>query len=248
MPEASVRTAFLGALSRLHQRFLVDVEGVSEVWLVRHGDAYGELGTADELAVRPGGGDDEFFGQPRADMPPADAAEPPRIDPPLSPRGRHQATLLGQRLAASKVDAVWSSALLRAQETASLAAAPGGLRTDIDDRLREVRTHWDNTDTSDLDTPDTPYIPFVEPLEEVVERMDAAVRALAVEAGPGGRVAAVSHAGAISMYLAHLLRLDSGPLRLLPRFTSISVVLVKDDLVVVQSIGDVGHLLRESVE
>jgi probable phosphoglycerate mutase len=236
--EAGVRTAFLGALSRLHQRFLVDVEGVTEVWLVRHGDAYGELGTADD-GVEHAAGEGQFLGAT------SESEAPPRIDPPLSPTGRRQATQLGRRLAASRVEAVWSSALLRAQETASLAAAAGGLRTDIDDRLREVRTHWDDSDTSDRDTPDTPYIPFVEPLDEVIARMDAAVRDIAADAGPGGRVAAVSHAGAISMYLAHLLKLDSGPLRMLPRFTSVSVVLLKDDLTVVQSIGDVGHLLRE---
>ena len=86
------------------------------------------------------------------------------------------------------------------------------------------------------------YIPFVEPIDEVVARMDAAIRTIAVTAGPGGRVAAVSHAGAISFYLAHLLQLDSGPLRVLPQFTSVSVILIKDDRIVVQSIGDVGHL------
>lgn len=238
MPEDSVRTAFLGALSRLHERFLVDVPGVTEVWLVRHGDAYGELVSADDPAA--GDGAAGFF---RA-APEGDGL-PSRIDPPLSPRGREQATMLGRRLAASGVGAVWSSGLLRAQETASLAAAPGGLRTEIDDRLREVRTDWDNADTADREMPDSPYIPFVEPIDEVVARMEAVVRDIALDAGPGGRVAAVSHAGAITMYLSHLLQLDSGPLRVLPRFTSVSVVALKDDRVVVQSIGDIGHLLRE---
>lgn len=235
-----MRSAFMGALARLHERFLVDVPGVTEVWLVRHGDAYGELVSADDPAAA-AGHDSGFFGALSEG-----GRVPPRIDPPLSPRGREQATTLGRRLAASGVSAVWSSALLRAQETASLAAAPGGLRTEVDDRLREVRTHWDDADTADLDTPDTTYIPFVEPLEEVIARMEAAVHDIARDAGPGGRAAAVSHAGAITMYLTHLLKLESGPLRILPRFTSVSVVLLKDDRVVVQSIGDTGHLLREA--
>ncbi|GAC1335612.1 MAG: histidine phosphatase family protein [Candidatus Dormibacteria bacterium] len=231
MPDDSVRAAFLEAMGRLHRRFLVDVPGVTEVWLVRHGDAYGELVSGDDPAA---GATEAPFENPAG-----------RIDPPLSPRGREQASLLGRRLAASGVSAVWSSNLLRAVETASLAAAPGGLITEADDRLREVTTHWDSEGVK-ADTPDTPYIPFTEPLEEVVARMDAAVRDIAVAAGPGGRVAAVSHAGAISMYLVHLLGLDSGPLRLLPRFTSVSVVLFKEGRAVVQSIGDVGHLARES--
>jgi len=231
--DESVRAAFLQAMGRLHERFLVDVPGVTEVWLVRHADAYGELVSADDPAIAQ---TEEPF-----------ESQSGRIDPPLSPQGRDQAARLGRRLAASGVAAVWSSNLLRAVETASIAAAPGGLLTEADDRLREVTTHWD-ADGVASETPEIPYIPFVEPLEEVVARMEAAVRDIAVSAGPGGRVAAVSHAGAISMYLAHLLRLDSGPLRLLPRFTSVSVVLFKDERVVVQSIGDVGHLARESVD
>jgi 2,3-bisphosphoglycerate-dependent phosphoglycerate mutase len=231
----------MGALTRLHERFLVDVPGVTEVWLVRHGDAYGELVSPDDPAA--GEGASGFLAAtPEGDRVPA------RIDPPLSPRGREQATMLGRRLAASGVGAVWSSALLRAHETASLAAAPGGLRTDVDDRLREVRTQWDDADIADRDTPDTPYIPFVEPIDEVIARMEGAVRDIALDAGPGGRVAAVSHAGAITMYLSHVLKLDSGPLRILPRYTSVSVVAIKDERVVVQSIGDVGHLLREAAD
>jgi probable phosphoglycerate mutase len=231
VPDASVRAAFLEAMGRLHERFLVDVAGVTEVWLVRHGDAYGELVSADDPAA--------------ADTEEQFANQSGRIDPPLSPMGREQAARLGRRLAASGVSAVWSSNLLRAVETASIAAAPAGLITEADDRLREVTTHWDANGVAS-ETPETPYIPFVEPPDEVVARMEAAVAEIAASAGPGGRVAAVSHAGAISMYLAHLLKLDSGPLRLLPRFTSVSVVLLKDDRRVVQSIGDVGHLARES--
>ena len=154
---------------------------------------------------------------------------------------------LGQRLAASGVTRVWSSELQRARETAELAAAPGELSLALDDRLREVATQWDSETERPEQEPSIPYIRFVEPLPEVVARMDAAVRAIAAEAGPDGRVAAVSHAGAISMYVAHVLGLDSGPLRMLPQFTSVTVVVVKDGQVVVQSVGDVGHLLRETV-
>ena len=226
-----MRASFLQALGRLHERFLVDVPGVTEVWLVRHGDAYGELGVPDDPAAVDGDSAGGLAG---------------RIDPPLSPRGREQATRLGRRLAASGVSRVWSSELQRARETAELAAAPGGLRVVVDDRLREVATQWDSEAEVPEEDPPTPYIPFVEPLEEVVARMDAAVREIAAQAGPGGRVAAVSHAGAISMYVAHVLRLDSGPLRMLPRFTSVTVIMVKEGQVVVQSVGDVGHLLRET--
>jgi probable phosphoglycerate mutase len=211
------RSAFLDALGRLHERFLVDVEGVTEVWLIRHGDAYAELVSLDDS----------------------------NIDPPLSPRGRKEAEALGQRLAAAGVSAIWASGIVRAQETAALAAAPSGLSVQTDHRLREVKTHWEDVDQGS--PPTDGYIPFVEPLDEVVERMDAAIREIAAGAPPGSRIAAVSHAGAITFYLTHLLRLDSGPLRVLPRFTSVTVLLIKDDRIVVQSIGDVAHLAGEPV-
>jgi probable phosphoglycerate mutase len=216
-PGPAPRSAFLDALARLHDRFLVDVDGVTEVWLIRHGDAYAELVSLDDS----------------------------NIDPPLSPIGRSQAEALGKRLQAAGVTAIWASGIARAQETAALAAGPSGLAVQTDHRLREVKTHWD--EAGQTAPPPDGYIPFVEPIAEVVERMDAAVREIAAAAGPGSRTAAVSHAGAITFYLTHLLKLDSGPLRILPRFTSVTVLLIKDDRIVVQSIGDVAHLAGEPV-
>jgi probable phosphoglycerate mutase len=215
--EAAPRqSVFLDALARLHERFLIGVEGVTEVWLIRHGDAYAELVSLDDS----------------------------NIDPPLSPKGRHEAERLGMRLADANITGIWASTIVRAQETAEIAGARSGLTVQTDDRLREAKTHWEDLDVAGEVPGKAPggYIPFVEPIDEVVARMDAAIKTIAVTAGPGARVAAVSHAGAISFYLAHLLQLDSGPLRVLPQFTSVSVILIKDDRIVVQSIGDVGHL------
>jgi probable phosphoglycerate mutase len=215
--EAAPRqSVFLDALARLHERFLIGVEGVTEVWLIRHGDAYAELVSLDDS----------------------------NIDPPLSPKGRREAERLGMRLADANITGIWASNIVRAQETAEIAGARSGLTVQTDDRLREAKTHWEDLDVAGEVPGKAPggYIPFVEPIDEVVARMDAAIKTIAVTAGPGARVAAVSHAGAISFYLAHLLQLDSGPLRVLPQFTSVSVILIKDDRIVVQSIGDVGHL------
>jgi probable phosphoglycerate mutase len=214
--EAPRQSFFLDALARLHERFLIGVEGVTEVWLIRHGDAYAELVSLDDS----------------------------NIDPPLSPKGRREAERLGMRLADANITGIWASNIVRAQETAEIAGARSGLTVQTDDRLREAKTHWEDLDVAGEVPGKAPggYIPFVEPIDEVVARMDAAIKTIAVTAGPGARVAAVSHAGAISFYLAHLLQLDSGPLRVLPQFTSVSVILIKDDRIVVQSIGDVGHL------
>ena len=211
------KSRFLEALKSLHERFLVADPDATELWLVRHADAYAELVSLDDS----------------------------NIDPPLSDKGRAEAELLGARVAAHGLSAIWSSPIARSRETAAIAAAAAGLEVRVDERLREVRTAWEDVPSSGEPVPEGPNIPFTEPLDEVVARMSGAVADIVAAAGPGQRVAAVTHAGAIGMYLMSVLKLDSGPLRLLPLFTSVTVLLAKDDRVVVQSIGDVSHLARE---
>jgi broad specificity phosphatase PhoE len=60
-----------------------------------------------------------------------------RFDTPLSARGRRQAEALAIRLADEGVDAVWSSPMVRAKETASVVAAPHGISLSIDADLVE---------------------------------------------------------------------------------------------------------------
>ena len=59
-------------------------------------------------------------------------------DPPLSPAGREQAETLARELASLRLDAVWSSDLARALDTARIVAAPHGLTPAPDPRLREL--------------------------------------------------------------------------------------------------------------
>ena len=104
--------AALEAVNRLH---LIGVAEASEIWLIRHADAYDGLAVLDDGV----------------------------LDPPLSPVGQRQAALLAERLARVPVDLVRSSDLTRAGETAAVVAARWGLEVRSDPRLREVRTHWD---------------------------------------------------------------------------------------------------------
>ncbi|HEV3232605.1 MAG TPA: histidine phosphatase family protein [Candidatus Dormibacteraeota bacterium] len=228
---AEAGSNFLQALDALHRRFLVGVEGVTEVWLVRHGDAYAELVSADDHITDSGAGR--------------------RMDPPLSPQGRREAAQLNQRLRHSGIDAVYASDLARARETAEIAALGTGLEVRVEPRLREIRTHWDEGGPRPMpgdDAPVTRYIPFHQrDLDDAVVRMTAALRDVAAEVGPGRRAVCVSHAAAITAYLLSLMKLEWGAFRLLVEFTSVSVVRFKDDLVVVHSIGDTGHLVRESL-
>jgi phosphohistidine phosphatase len=66
----------------------------------------------------------------------AAAGEPDELRP-LTPEGREAARALGERLAAKGVrpDAVLSSPLLRARETAQEVARPAGLEAEPDERL-----------------------------------------------------------------------------------------------------------------
>jgi probable phosphoglycerate mutase len=210
-------TGFLRMLEDLDARHLVGVPGVRELWLVRHADAYGDLDTL-------GAG---------------------RVDPPLSETGRRQADLLARRLAEVPVHAVWSSDLRRARETAAALTRdrPLGVRTDP--RLGEVRTHWD--EGLPPETQLAGAYPFPEPEAEVAERMRSAVGDIVADlAGVEAarpRAVVVTHNATIAIYLGSVLGLSWGQLHVMPTFTSVSVVAVLGDQVVVRSIADATHLL-----
>jgi probable phosphoglycerate mutase len=187
------------AMRSIEAAFLYGVEGATTIWLIRHGDCYENLG----------GG-----------------ANGPVEDPPLSPIGVEQVRRLGERMRRVRVDAVYSSPLRRAVDTAR--AFSDGI--ELDPRLVEVEV-----DTSGG------HVQLVEPLEHAVERMSAAV-ADAVAAHPGGRVVMVGHGVAILVYLCDVLRLEYGQLRLLPYYTSINVVRVLGNRRMVGALADTGHL------
>lgn len=212
------REGFLHVMRSVYERYLVGVPGVTEVWLLRHADSYAGL--------------EDYEGDPR--------------DPSLSEKGRAQAGLLAARLADVPLQGVWASGARRAQETAAAVAGPHGLDVVTDSRLREVRTNWDEGRPSEL-KPHGVY-PFPEPEKEVAERMQEAVAA-AVAAVPEAdgestsRVAVVGHDSALVILLGSLLNLGWGQLDMILPLTSVSVLAVKGERMVVRSIGDATHLV-----
>ena len=146
-------------------------------------------------------------------------------DPPLSELGRRQATALAERIQAMPLAAVYASPLRRAQQTAEALRHP----VHLDSRLVEAEIDWEQG------------IRFTERIEDVGARVAQAVND-AVAHHRGARLVMVSHAAAIMAYLSRLLQLPSPGLRLLPYFTSVSVVRAKDDRRVVGSIADATHL------
>jgi probable phosphoglycerate mutase len=149
------------------------------------------------------------------------------VDPPLSPRGREQAKRLAARLQRLQVDALYSSPLRRAMETAEAL----GRDVIVEPRLVEV----------DTSLSDNSHIEVTEPPDQVVERMSALVDD-AVAAHPGGRVVMIGHGVAILHYVCNVMRLDFGQLRIYPHFTGINVVRVLGDRRMVGSLADIAHL------
>jgi 2,3-bisphosphoglycerate-dependent phosphoglycerate mutase len=169
-------------------------------------------------------------------------AEPERIapgtadtpaDPLLTERGRAQAERLARWLEYERIDAVLSSPLRRARETAQVVADELGLDAEVVDglmeydaradyyipveELRETRDHhwramiegrWEELGGEDPDRFQRRIVPCV---DAIIERF------------PGGRVVAVCHGGVINVYLAALLGLERH-LWFEPGYTSISRV------------------------
>jgi 2,3-bisphosphoglycerate-dependent phosphoglycerate mutase len=169
-------------------------------------------------------------------------AEPVRIasgeatgpaDPGLTERGVDQARRLAAWLAVEGVDAIVTSPLRRARETAAPLGDALGLEPVVVDGISEYDAHSDE------------YIPIEELRALKDDRWQATIEGRWADVGgvdpiefqrqvvpavdgliashPGQTVAAFSHGGVVNVYLAHVLGID----RLLwfhPEYTSISRV------------------------
>ena len=145
-----------------------------------------------------------------------------QIDVPLNAAGYAQAARLGQRLAGERPDALFSSDLLRARETAAPLAAAWGLQPQLLPGLREQSFGV----LEGLDVPTIKVLhadlwqqwlehrsdfalPGGESLRQFHERVMGAVRELAA-AGAGRRLVIMTHGGVLDMLWrsAHGLPLD----------------------------------------
>jgi broad specificity phosphatase PhoE len=128
-------------------------------------------------------------------------------DRPLTERGRQQAHALADLAASQEIDAVYTSPLSRARETAEIVAARTGLEPVALPELREVDTgSWSGLSRADVEArfPEG----FArwrsggsgwedgESYEEMAERVIGALRRIADD-HPDGRVLVISHGGPI---------------------------------------------------
>jgi 2,3-bisphosphoglycerate-dependent phosphoglycerate mutase len=136
-------------------------------------------------------------------------------DPPLSDAGHEQARRAARWLARERITAVYSSPMLRAQQTAEPFAALSGLPVQVQEGIHE------------FDRGTGRYIP----MEELKREDYAAWKALVdggfdvdifgfsqmvtaaleqiVGANPGGRVAVFCHGGVVNVWTAHVLGLEA---------------------------------------
>jgi broad specificity phosphatase PhoE len=139
-------------------------------------------------------------------------------DRPLTEAGRAQAEALAERLEEIDVDAVYSSDLRRAHETAEAVARRRGLAVEALRDLREVDVgSWSGLTRTEAEErfPEAfrrwleggPGWEDGETYEEMSARIERAVRAIAAE-HPDGRVLVVSHGGPIRAVHALALGLD----------------------------------------
>lgn len=116
-----------------------------------------------------------------------------QTDRPLSAYGREQARRLADQLAGEKLDAAYSSDLVRAVETAEIVGGRLGLAVVPDPDLREK--NWGSWEG--LTPAERAAVEFVgESTEEHAARMLRALRRIA-ERHPGGRVLVVTHGGSM---------------------------------------------------
>ena len=127
-------------------------------------------------------------------------------DPPLNETGRGQAQALAIQLADVPIDAVFSSDLRRAHETALIVAEPHGIPVVVDQGLREIDVgSWSGLTRSEIEErfPGAEHHDG-ETREEHLARVLAAVERIAC-AHRGDRILIVSHGGSLRTLRRHAL-------------------------------------------
>jgi len=128
-------------------------------------------------------------------------------DVPLNDRGRAQAHALAEELADERIDAIYTSDLSRARETAEIVAARIGVPVAVDADLREI----DVGPLEGLTTEEAKEFAGWqgEPTEAHANRILAALRRVAA-LHEGGRVLVVTHGGSMRRVHEHL-EVDHAP-------------------------------------
>jgi broad specificity phosphatase PhoE len=175
-----------------------------------------------------------------------------QADPPLDEQGRQQARALAHHLRHERLDAVYSSPLERARETAEAVAHEHRLAVIVDDRLKERHVGaWSGLTEAEVREryPDsfTPTWwvngpPGGESQADVTARALAAVEAIH-RRHADGLVAVVSHGGTLNAYLRGALHIPMDhPVSFRFENTTVARVRVRPGEVRLLTVGETSHL------
>ena len=152
-------------------------------------------------------------------------------DPPLSDDGLRQAELLAEYLASEKIDAIYASPLLRAQQTAQPLSIRIGLEIIDDPGIAEFDQHSSEyIPVEELKASGDPRLTeFLlgegdefDDRDEFRDRVMNSIERIISDHG-GDRVAVVCHGGVINLYAGDVLGLNvEGPGFFYPNYTSIT--------------------------
>jgi probable phosphoglycerate mutase len=180
------------------------------------------------------------------------------LDIALNPLGVAQAEAVGKRLASEPFDAIYSSDLIRALQTARLAVSDPGRNIIRDQRLRErhlgvlqgltaeeaMAAHpaaWKAFKSRDPDLELAGGEKLGEFSRRVVDFVEAVLKAHA-----GGRVVLVTHGGVLDAAYRHALGMPLSVSRNFPIYNaSVNVISNHDGRWKIESWGDVSHLPQE---
>lgn len=138
-------------------------------------------------------------------------------DPELAPHGHLQAQALADGLANEKIDAIYSSTMARAKQTAAPLAALRGLDVTLDGGLVEADSKSSQytpvhilakTDPEKWERMKRGAPPEIEDFGKFKERVVVSMESI-IAAHPGRQTVAVfAHAWVLNAYLGHILNID----------------------------------------
>jgi broad specificity phosphatase PhoE len=212
------------------QAFLTDVEGVTEIFFVRHGQP-----------------DINFEG-----------VVGDSIDPPLTEHGRMQARLTGEALSTVEFHAIFSSPMKRASETAdAIVAHHRHLEKKVILDLAEVGIFRDippDQKVADflgmelllgvrqrmLEERSWDVYPYSEPSYDFKKRAINAIEGC-IAHNAGTRIAIVCHGGVINAYTGHIVK-SPYDMMFRPAHCSVSICVAGEGRRVIRLLNDTHHL------